>query len=153
MMSDFEVHGADEAAARLRSFQSATVFTEFIDSFAPTLVAALRLAAPKKTGRLADRIRAARETSLSGGAKADLIATTDAPYAPFVIGPTKAHSITARNAQALRWYDRGGNAVFATTVQHPAYPGNPFPRRVWIGLRADAMAELVERIRLKLTEE
>jgi hypothetical protein len=147
---NIEVHGARQIADRLASFRSATVFTEVSDTVRPALVTALKLAAPKKTGKLADRIRAERHTSLVGQASVDMVFTTDVPYARYVVEGTRPHQIVPVNAQALRWYDQEGDPVFAKAVQHPGYKGNPFPRRVWESMRTAVVSEMVAQIVRKL---
>jgi hypothetical protein len=60
-----------------------------------------------------------------------------APYAKYVLGGTKPHVITARNAKALRWIpNRGhGTAQFARSVNHPGTRPNPFPERAIAPMR------------------
>jgi hypothetical protein len=151
-MSDFEIHvdGADEIRDRLLRFRAATVLTETADTIRPGLVAALKLACPKDTGTMADRIRAERRTSLIGEASVDLKASTDVDYAPYVLYGTRPHWILPRSAQALHWVDQSGDDVFAAAVHHPGNKPNDFPRRVWVGLREPVLAELTARIAERL---
>lgn len=154
-MSELEirVEGARPLADRLLSFRTGSVLVETADTITPGLVVALKLAAPRKTGRLAERIRAQRKTTLGQGAKVDVLATTDVPYAGFVLHGTHGpYLISPKNKQALHWVDSGGADVFATSVTHPGIKANPFPIRVWEGLRSIVVAEMVERVRLRLTE-
>lgn len=51
-----------------------------------------------------------------------------APYTVFVHWGTKPHKIGPKNKRVLRW--PGGRAWhFATFVQHPGYPGDPWMTR------------------------
>lgn len=151
-MTDFTVHGNDEIAARLLRFRRGAVLSEVADTIRPGLVQALKLACPKDSGRMADRIRAERRTSLAFGAAVDLKATTDVPYAPYVLNGTRPHWIFPRNAKALHWVNQSGDDVFATAVHHPGNKANDFPRRVWVGLREAVMLEMMTQIRARLYE-
>jgi len=143
---------ADSLARKLERFRLGSVLVETVDTVQPTLVAALKMAAPKDTGTLADRIYALRHTKLVGGARVDLVAVTDVPYAGFVLRGTKPHTIVPVNAKALSWMGVDGDQTFATIVQHPGTKPNPFPHRVWISLREPIMFELVAQIKRKLYE-
>jgi hypothetical protein len=114
------------------------------------MVMALRLAAPKRTGRLANHIWPVRHTSLAGGATVDLAFVTDVPYARYVLEGTRPHTIVPRNKKALSWMNQMGDQVFATIVNHPGTRPNPFPRRVWVGMREFVVAELAAQVSLKL---
>lgn len=62
-----------------------------------------------------------------------------APHAAFVVKPTKAHEIVAKNKKSLRFFwpgapaqvvkAQGGNIVHFTRVWHPGTKGNPFHER------------------------
>ena len=145
-----DVEGDEPIARRLERFRHGTLLTEVADTVRPGLVTALRLAAPRDTGKLADHIWARRETSLGVNAKVDLIATTDVPYAKFVLYGTKAHQIVPRLKGVLRWYDQMGDAVFATVVNHPGTKPNRFPRKVWVGMREPILNELMAQVRRQL---
>ncbi len=148
---EFQVEGADSLAKRLLLFRAGSVLTETADIVKPTLITALRLAAPRDTGNLSRRIWVIRHTSLAGGrASVDLIGQTDVSYAKFVLEGTKPHDIFPVRAKALHWYDQMGDDVFATAVHHPGTKPNPFPRRVWVGLREAVLLEMVTQVRRRL---
>lgn len=48
-----------------------------------------------------------------------------APYAKFVHNGTKPHTIVPNRRRSLRWVQKSG-FVFAKTVHHPGYKGDPF---------------------------
>jgi hypothetical protein len=157
MSLQISVQGADSLARRLALFRAGAVLTETADVVKPTLITALRLAAPRDTGNLSRHIWVIRRTSLVGSARVDLLGVTDVDYAEFVLRGTRPHDISApgqgpgsKNAKALHWYDQMGDDVFAKTVHHPGTKPNPFPRRVWIGLREAVMMEMVFQVRRKL---
>lgn len=147
-----DVDGAESLARRLERFQRASVFSEVADTVKPALLTALRLAAPKKTGRLADHIWIHRATSIDVNASVELIATTDVPYAPFVLHGTRPHQIVPKVKQALHWWDATGGDMFATVVNHPGTKPNRFPHRVWEAMREPITDELVAQVVLKLRD-
>ena len=151
-MTEIHVEGVDRTDALLSRFQRASVLTETVDTVTPTLVTAMRMAAPKDTGALAESIRSMRHTSLGAGGAVDLLVTAHKPYAGFVLHGTKPHDITPRNKQALSWMAPSGDQTFATIVHHPGTKPNPFPRRVWLGLRESILNEMVAQVRRKLYE-
>lgn len=48
----------------------------------------------------------------------------------FVHEPTRPHLITPRRAKALHFF-HNGQEVFAKSVNHPGYEGDPFMERAW----------------------
>lgn len=48
-----------------------------------------------------------------------------APHAMFVHWGTKPHTIKPKDKKALRW-PAGGGFVFAKSVEHPGYEGDPY---------------------------
>ena len=50
----------------------------------------------------------------------------NAPHAAFVAFGTRPHKISPKKKKALRWVGGGGRFVFAGTVNHPGYRGDPF---------------------------
>lgn len=152
-MTEVRVEGIHELNAKLDRFKRASVLSEVTDTVRPSLLAALRLASPKITGKLASSIRARRETSISGiDPHVNLIATSDVPYARFVLEGTRAHDIYPNQAQALHWMNQMGDSVFSKVVHHPGTRANDFPDRVWRGMREMVMAEMAAQIRRKLGE-
>lgn len=51
--------------------------------------------------------------------------TNIAPYGPFVHEGTRPHMIFPKNRKALRWVS-GGRFIFARSVHHPGWQGDPF---------------------------
>lgn len=143
-MTEIHIEGADEVIARLSRFQFATMATEAADTFMPAMTAALKAAAPHQSGRFAASIWGRRQTSLSS---MDVVFSAHVPYAKFVVEPTKAHVIAARNAKALHWTggSLGPGDHFARSVQHPGTSGNRFARGVWEAMREEVVTELATR--------
>jgi hypothetical protein len=141
---------AGDLMDRLTRFRAGAILSEVADTVRPGLVAALKLAAPQHSGRLARSIRVERSTRLLPTTEVSLRGVTSVPYARFVLEGTAPHPIAAVNAQSLRWYDQMGDPVFRRAVQHPGTRPNDFPKRVWRSMREPIMAELVAQIRAKL---
>lgn len=82
-----------------------------------------RADAPVATGALRDSIVVEKVT----GKVATYRVKITAPYAPYVVNPTRPHRIHARRAKALRWVDAASGEVrFAAWVDHPGTKGQPF---------------------------
>lgn len=62
------------------------------------------------------------DNGLTGEAYLD---TNIASYASFVHEGTPEHDIFAVNKRSLRWFE-GNDAIFAKSVRHPGYKGDPF---------------------------
>lgn len=92
---------------------------------APEATALMKAHAPFRTGAMrqgiSSRIESAPEST-------SVVLYSTASYAPFVIGGTQPHTITPRNAQALRWTGPGG-VSFAKSVNHPGTKANDFPEQ------------------------
>ena len=112
-----------EAAAGMWAARVGPVAREAVRSRAP-VSKGLDPKGPKP-GRLRDSINDRYEHT--AGLMSVIIYAT-APYAKFVIRPTRPHPIRARNVTALHWVDEGGDH-FARSVRHPGTKGNPFPEK------------------------
>lgn len=110
----------------------------------------LRAQAPFFTGALRESISVREEPS---AASYLILFWTQVPYAKYVLGGTRAHTIAAKNAQALRWMaNRGhGPAMFAKRVNHPGTKANPFPERAMARI-GPAIAEGFARACKEATE-
>lgn len=96
-------------------------------SVAPEATALMKAHAPFRTGAMRQGISSRIEETPES---TSVVLYSTAPYAPFVIGGTQPHTITARNARALRWVGRGGMGVnFATRVNHPGTKPDDFPEQ------------------------
>lgn len=80
-----------------------------------------------RTGNLYSSIRYQLDEVTTLGAIATMSAGLEpkASYASFVEGGTRAHTITVRRADALRWEDNDG-VHFARSVHHPGTRPYPF---------------------------
>lgn len=85
-------------------------------------LAAARVAAPKKSGRLADELVVA-EQEVDGQTWFEVFSL--APYAAYVSEGTAGHPVDATHAQALHFVI-GSVDVFVTHVDIPAIPPNPY---------------------------
>lgn len=65
-----------------------------------------------------------------------------APYAPYVIYPTRPHVIRARRARVLAFEGRDGRMVFRREVFHPGTKGNDVPGKVLHEFKGEAEREL-----------
>lgn len=65
------------------------------------------------------------ETRFKGLTGEVYLDTNIASYAPFVHEGTPEHDIFAVNKRSLRWFE-GNDAIFAKSVRHPGYKGDPF---------------------------
>lgn len=83
---------------------------------------AVKQAAPRRTGDLIDSVKPKYSQRANG---AGAVIDVGAPYAEFVVEGTRPHIIEAKNARALR-FQRGGQTVFAKSVQHPGTKPNDF---------------------------
>jgi hypothetical protein len=105
----------------------------FADSMDPAITAGLRArapVAPVNGGAYKKSIRCER-TSSTG--LMTLKFGSSLPYAPYVVEPTKPHTIVPRSARALRFVFYGhapGALVFTKRVEHPGTRGNDFPKTV-----------------------
>jgi hypothetical protein len=88
----------------------------------------LRAHTPVGRGPTAGRLRQSVSDRPEPGPDSYMITFyTTVPYAKFVIGGTRPHTITVRNARVLAWTDAVGNVSFARRVNHPGNKPNPFP--------------------------
>ena len=120
------VSGSDRSV--FRRFNWTEAASSWASAVGPAVQEALQRespVAPVGGGRLRDSIREDRHIS-SGSAQ--LVFTTDAPYAGFVLGGTAPHVIRPKTARALR-FQQGGQTRFARVVHHPGTRANPFPDR------------------------
>jgi hypothetical protein len=94
----------------------------------PAARSMMRAHAPFRTGFLRQHTEARTEASPG---RIWVVLYTTAPYAPFILGGTRAHVIEARNARALRWVEHSGHGAvrFARRVQHPGTKPDNFPER------------------------
>ena len=84
----------------------------------------IRSDAPEKTGELREKMHT-HVRSNKDGASGDVQLTAN--HASFVRDGTSAHTITARNAQTLR-FTIAGRVVFRKSVQHPGTKPNDFTK-------------------------
>jgi hypothetical protein len=114
------------------------------DESGPLIRTALKNAAPvgkgPRAGRLRDAIRYERAT---GEGSVTLKFSTYVPYAPYVLGGTKPHVISAQAARALHWQRPDGSDIFRRKVSHPGTKPNPFPEKV-IPVLAPLLRERLE---------
>jgi hypothetical protein len=83
-----------------------------------------------RTGVTVSKTRGYLEMRVPGGAVG--IMECDVPHASFLDQGTAPHDIYPRYASALRWYDEGGNPVFAQHVHHPGTKGDGFFGRAYL---------------------
>lgn len=123
----------DSPLARFSWAQAATVFA---DTAQPLVRDALKAKAPigqgAQAGRLKKSIRSQRKTSVSEGAL-EIKFKAHVPYIEYVLGGTRAHTITPKAARALHWQGANGEA-FAKHVQHPGTRANHFNLRAVVPL-------------------
>lgn len=122
------------ARSRLGLFDGTARLVAFANMVQPRMTQAIMDAAPRgwrsPSGRLAESTRSTRRV---GVGLVSMEWHTDVPYAPFVLGGTRAHEIVARKALVLHWTDRGGAHHFARRVRHPGTQPFDYPR---VALRA-----------------
>jgi hypothetical protein len=112
---------------------------------APVAKGMMRAHAPFRTGKLRSGIDTREEPS-AGRMWVVIYAT--APYTPFVLGGTRPHQITARNARALRWMGRGGmGTYYATSVSHPGTRPNPFPETAMAAITPMLLSRFTAAVR------
>jgi hypothetical protein len=94
----------------------------------PAATGSMKRFAPFKTGAMRQGIGSRLEP---GPGRMWVVVYSTASYAPYVLGGTRAHTIAAVNAKALRWIANSGHggAVFAKSVQHPGTKPDNFPER------------------------
>lgn len=124
----------------LARFSWAKAATTFADTAQPLVRDALKAKAPigqgPRAGRLKKSIRSQRKTSLGEGSL-EVRFTANVPYIEYVLGGTRAHTITPKAARALRFLQYGhapGALVFAKRVQHPGTRANHFNLRAVVPL-------------------
>ncbi len=83
-----------------------------------------------RTGETLQRTRGYLEMKVEGGAVG--VMECAVPHASFLDSGTAPHDIYPRYASALRWYDEGGNPVFAQHVRHPGTKGDGFFGRAYL---------------------
>lgn len=107
---------------------------------APLGQSMLRAHAPFRTGAL--RASIDEQTVVSPGL-ATIMFYSQIDYMKYVLGGTVAHTITARNARALRWIANSGHGPtrFARFVRHPGTKPNDFPEAA-IGLIGPAVSQM-----------
>lgn len=140
-----KVSGADEAARALRKLgidvadgleaichAGAAVVEDAIAAKAPGDIA-------KEIGRATDVKSKRRIRVVTGPSK-------DAFYARFLEYGVTPHSITLRQAQALRL----GPDLFRRSVNHPGHAARPFMRPAFDGSRDRAQGEIAGAIRKKV---
>jgi hypothetical protein len=132
------VSGAD----RSLKFDFPAAAGAWAESVAPVATDIVKARAPFRTGALRQGI-SSRIESEPGSTQVVIYGT--APYLPFVIGGTKPHVITARNARALRWMGSGGIGVnFAQRVNHPGTKPNEFPEEAMGSIEPFIMSEFAD---------
>lgn len=114
-------------------------------------VQAIQRFAPKKTGAFAAGIRF---RSFQSGDSVGFTVSTPQPLGKWLRPPgTKAHVIRAKNANMLRFVARGGNVVFAKSVNHPGYrPSSDFVKDGIDSLESERRVTL-RRISLRYIEQ
>lgn len=124
MSMTMTVTGAD----RSLKFDFKAASSAWASDVQPTALRAMKMHSPFKTGKMRQGIGSRLEPS-AGSMWVVLYST--ASYAPYVLGGTRAHTIAARNAKALRWIANSGHGgvMFAKSVQHPGTKPNNFPER------------------------
>lgn len=141
MASTFTINADTSAAsARLKRIQWNTAANEWAKAVGPELTAAIKRQAPVGQGPGAGRLRDAttwRHTSAPGVARLEFRAN-NVPYVPYVLEPTRPHTIVPRAARALAWTPAGGGGmVFARRVNHPGTKGNNYPARAYMAMRSE----------------
>jgi hypothetical protein len=128
-MASFDIAVSDMHSGKLgalKEFQWTKRLVEFADVAGPKFRRLLQQEAPVDTGRLRNSSRYSRETRIGS---VHIRFTANVPYAPFVIGGTKAHRITAVAARTLHWSTGSGSGAFAHSVWHPGTKPDNFPQR------------------------
>ena len=95
--------------------------------FRSNYVALLKEYAPKKSGEFSKSLYG--KVSIIGR-NVDVNFYSKDPKAPYVIGPTKPHTITAVKAKTLRFW-KGETKVFARSVFHPGTQESDFIGRAY----------------------
>lgn len=95
-------------------------------------------AAPRRTGGYANRIR--YRTFERGGAIGFTLSAPQ-PLTGWITGGTRPHTITTRQAQALR-FEAGGEVIYRRLVNHPGTRPNPFIARTLNAMQGEMDAAL-----------
>lgn len=124
MSMTMTVTGAD----RSLKFDFKAAASAWASDVEPAALRAMKMHAPFRTGAMRQGIGSRLEPS-AGSMWVVLYST--APYAKYVLGGTKAHTIAAVNAKALRWIANSGHGgvMFAKSVKHPGTKPDNFPER------------------------
>jgi hypothetical protein len=102
-----------------------------------------------KPGRFRDSISVRNEEAAG---QMMVVFYSDVPYAPFIVGDTRAHVITVRNARALHWVDATGDR-FAQSVQHPGTKANEFAELALSPLQPLIAERFVTAVRAAMIDE
>lgn len=106
--------------------------------------------APIRTGHLRRTIGPPRITELPLGIMGTLTAT--ASYAAAVEFGTRPHAIRPRRAKALRFLGRGGQVVFARSVQHPGTRPKPYLQPAFDQVKSHARERIAAIIEQTIRE-
>lgn len=79
--------------------------------------------APVDTGRLRSSITTELDETGSG---IKVRVGTNVEYAPYIEFGTEPYTIKPDDAEALKWTGEDGEPVFASKVEHPGIPAQPF---------------------------
>ena len=118
-----------QAIAKFKSLQlklNAPFSAETRTAFAAgetVFIAALKAAAPRKTGKYAAGIEG---RTIVNPRTARIEAWGAAPLTKWLIAGTRPHDIYPRNARVLHFFTSGGTEVFAAHVFHPGTKPNPW---------------------------
>jgi hypothetical protein len=110
----------------LKRFSFIRATSKWADAVGPEILSNIRREAPHRTGRLKDSLTYRKRLGLTGVA---LEFGSNVPYAGYVEEGTPPHIIQPRNASVLRFTMRGGETVYARSVNHPGTRANPYARR------------------------
>jgi hypothetical protein len=112
----------------------------------PVALNQMRAHAPFRTGAMRQGIGSRTEP---GPRRMWVVLYSTASYARFVLGGTKPHVITARNAKALRWVEHAGhgNVRFAKQVRHPGTKPDDFPKRAIEPLKTLILSRFTEAVK------
>lgn len=122
---EFEGGGPDDLAAKLEAFGPALAdeLEDAAEDIALRIEADAKRKAPVESGRLRGSIASEAERVSEEVVRA--VIGSNVEYAPFVEMGTDPHPITG---DPLAWEGGGGEMQFATEVQHPGTPAQPFLR-------------------------
>lgn len=111
-----------------------------------------RALAPRATGLLSRSVYSTSAEATSEGAEAEVgIDAAKAPYGEFVVGGTRAHTVSPVKAKALRFSGPGG-AVFVKEAHIPARAPDDFFTRAWNREQAVIVQDMEDVLAQELEE-